>query len=174
MKKVFFSFALALVFMGTGSAALAYEIPLPVITHDAVSQGSGEVDLSRASVVEGTVTVDSVASGSVSWITAGDLAQGQAGYGFLVLDNMIYAVSNTGDFAYRMPLAFVRPGYTVKVRAAYTPNDGIRLDTWATEQYSRGIIQGFLPGTFYRGLGAFNASVKGPVNLTVGSWSYTQ
>lgn len=174
MKKILFSFVIAAVFLGSGSVAMAYELPSSVSTKGSVSLGSGEVDLSKGSVLSGTITVDNV-SGEIVWITAGDVAHGSTGYGFVIAENLIYVVSNTGSMTFRMPLAFVRTGQTVTVSAVYTPGDGIRTSTSATGQYSIGIVQGFLPDRHIRGLGAFNAFVeKGDVNLVVGSWAYRQ
>lgn len=174
MKKATFVLAMAVAFLSYGGAAFAYELPSSVSTQSSVSLGAGEVDLSRPAVVEGTITVDSI-RGSAAWVTAGDVSNGATGFGFCVVDNMLYLVSNTGSFPFRMPVAFVRVGDTVKVRAAYTPGEAIRFDTWATEQYSRGILQNFLPSVL-RGIGALNVQVGGhtPATVTVGSWHYSQ
>ena len=168
---------IAVVAIAAPSAAFAYELPGPV-SSSSIALGAGEVDFSRPSVVEGTISVDRFHG--KAWITAGDVAHAAAGYGFYIYDDMLYGISNTGGsqgVSWNLPLGFVRPGQPIIVRAAYTPGDGIRFDTewvasdWA--QYSRGIIQGTLPSASIRGLGAlFGLSVN--TELTVGSWKYSE
>lgn len=175
MQKLIIGLIAVVAIAAPGSAALAYELPQSVSTESSFALGAGEVDFSRASVVEGTVTVDRV--NGDAWITAGDVAHEATGYGFYIHDDMLYGVSNTGGLNWNLPLGFVRPGQPITVRAAYTPNDGIRFDTqWQAAdwgQYSRGIIQGLLPNYAIRGLGAlFGTAVK--IELTVGSWKYSE
>lgn len=177
MKKTIIALATAASFFGMNAVALAYELPSPVTvnaTYGTVGDyaaGEGEVDFSRPSVVEGTITTDAD-RGVQAWITAGDVANGGTGYGFVLADNMLYAVTRD-SYEFRMPFAFVKPGNTVTVRAAYTPNDGIRIDTAAVEQYSRGIVLDFLPNAWVRAAKALVVKVKGVANITVGSWKYT-
>lgn len=177
MKKTIIAFATAASFFGMNAVALAYEIPSPVTVNAAYgtvgdyAAGEGEVDFSRPSVVEGTITTDTDRSVQ-AWITAGDVANGGSGYGFYLENNMLYAVTKD-SYEFRMPLAFVKPGNTVTVRAAYTPSDGIRLDTSAVEQYSRGILLDFLPNVWAKATKALVVKVKGTANITIGSWKYT-
>lgn len=177
MHKLIIGLIAVVAIAAPGSAALAYELPGPVSVDSSspVALGAGEVDFSRASVVEGTVTMDRF--GGRAWITAGDVAHEAAGYGFYIYDDMLYGVSNTGNISWNLPLGFIRPGQPITVRAAYTPNDGIRFDTqWQAAdwgQYSKGIIQGMLPYSSVRGLGALFGLATN-ATATVGSWSYKQ
>ena len=177
MKKSLIALATAVSFFGMSAAALAYELPSPVTVTAApgtvgdYAAGEGEVDFWRPSVVEGTITTDTDRNVQ-AWITAGDVANGESGYGFVLINNMLYAVTKD-SFEFRMPIAFVKPGNTVTVRAAYTPNDGIRIDTSAIEQYSRGILLDFLPNAWVRAAKALVVKVQGQANITIGSWKYT-
>lgn len=175
MKNSLFVLAAAFVFFGSGSAALAYQIPGPVVVDNASVLGTGEVDFTRPSVVEGTFSVDRL-SGEEVYVTAGDVANGASGYGFIVQNDMLYAVSSDGGlFARRMPLGFVFPGQAIHVVALYTPNDAIRIDTDTVssvfKSYSRGIVMDTLPSL--RFAPAFSAKAKN-ATATVGSWSYAQ
>jgi hypothetical protein len=177
MKKSLITLALFVSFFGTSSAALAYSLPGPVTVSSTHELGTGEVDFTRAAVVEGTFSVDRI-SGEEVYLTAGDVANGASGFGFLFKDEKVYAVSATGGtftIARRMPIGFIWPGQSITVRAVFTPNDGIRLDTYSVssvfKQYSRGIIMDSLPSI--RFAPAFSAKAQG-ATLSVGSWSYTQ
>lgn len=178
MQKLIIGLIAVVAIAAPGSAALAYELPSPVSTDASVALGSGEVDFSKPSVVEGTVTVDSV--NGRAWITAGDVAHEADGYGFYINDDKLYGVSNSGGslgVRWNLMLGFIRPGQPVTVRASYTPGEGIRFDTkWVASdwsQYSRGIIQGVFPNSAIYGMGALFGTA-GNLQLSVGSWKYTQ
>lgn len=175
MKKSLFALAAVLAFATTGSTAFAYQIPGPVVVDSASTLGTGEVDFSRPSVIEGTFSIDRL-SGEEVYLTAGDVAGGAAGYGFIVRDDALYVVSsNGGDFGRRMHLGFVFPGQSIHVKATYTPYDAIRIDTDTVssvfQSYSRGIVMDFLPTL--RSASAFSAKAT-RATASVNSWSYAQ
>jgi len=175
MRNIIIGLVAIVAFAATGNSAFAYELPASVSTKTSITQGVGEVDFSRPSTLEGTFTVDTT-SGEEAWITAGDVANGEEGYGFYINADLLYAVTSTGYITWRMPIAFIRAEHTVTVKSSYTPGDGVRFDTSAKEQYSRGIMQGYLPGFGERLFGALNVRVTPahPVTVTVGSWKYTE
>lgn len=177
MKKSLISAIVVVSALLPVSAAFAYQLPSPINTSTHFAGGSGEVDLSLPSSVQGTVSVDTT-DGENAWVTAGDVAGGQPGYGYFIHDDMLFGVTHTGYLQYLLPLGFVHPNTVVSVKATYTPNDGVRFDTASNSigwnQYSRGILKD-LPNSAIRGLGAFNVSVtskNNPSNIFVGSWSY--
>lgn len=173
MNKSFVAaFALA-VFVVPG-VSLAYELPSPVSTvgGETISLGAGEATLSKRSVIEGTFTLDKV-NREDAYLTVGDVANQESGYGFFMHENMVYAVTHTGSFEYRMPLAFLTPGNPVTFRAEYIPGFGIKLDTAAYMQYSRGVVLDFYPNFLAR-TSALNVHIKSNdgTRLDVGAFSY--
>lgn len=176
MKQM--ALVLAAVLFISPTLAFAYELPAPITTQNSFSGGTGEVDFTKSSSVEGTIKIDSVDGESV-WVTAGDIASGKAGYGFFIHDDKLFGVTRMGqeEFQHLLPLGFVRPNTEITVKAVYTPGEAVRFDTSAFEAYSRGIVMDYIPGAWLRGLGAFNASVQSknnPANLFVGTWKYSQ
>ncbi len=163
------------VFLMTGAPAFASSSILGPVTVDSTyTTGEGTVDFTRPSVLEATFSVDKV-SETEAYITAGNVANGERGYGFGLIGNMIYLVSNNGGVAQKMPLAFIYPGVVTHAKASYTPGDAIRVDTnsfseGVFSQYSRGILMGSMPTSRFFPL--LTAQVKNAV-VTVGSWSYS-
>lgn len=179
-SAAFVSAAIAAIAVIAPSSAFAYSLntSVSVSSSTPLVAGLGEVDLTRPSVVEGDLSVDNV-SGESFFLTAGNVAGGETGYGFAVKDDRAYAVSNTaGGVPYFLPLGFVHPGASLHVKAVYTPGDAIRVDTSSSDgswqEYSRGIVLGSLPSAFYS-VNAIVAAIGykfNPANGTVGSWHY--
>ncbi len=169
MKKIIISALIAFAPL----SAFAYSLPGPVSVDTVYQAGEGQVNFDRPSVLEATFTVDNITDGE-SYITAGDVQNGARGYGFARIGQMLYAVTNNGGIAQKMPLAFVYPGVATHAIARYTPGDAIRVDTDSNgagfTQYSRGIVFGSLPTTGF--FPALNATTLN-ATLNIGSWSYT-
>ena len=79
-----------------------------------------------------------------------------------------------------MFVQFIRSNVPIHVVARYTPNDGIRMDTFSIgtdwQEYSRGIQQSHLPGNVMHGLGAFNTSItsrSNASNLFIENYTYS-
>lgn len=162
------------------SSAFAYSLNTPVSVSSSTpfAAGLGEVDLSRPSSVEGDMSVSSV-SGEGFFLTAGNVAGGEAGYGFAMRDDQLYAVSVNSGIPYFLPLGFVHPGAPIHVKATYTPGDAIRVDTYSQDgswqEYSRGItLSGNLPSAFFSVNAIMSSLTIKDTEATgvVGSWQY--
>lgn len=180
MHKSLIALAAALTFLSTGSVAFAYELPAPVSTDSVYVGGEGEVDLSRPSSIEATLSTDNTYDESI-WATAGDVAGGFNGYGFFLKEDMLYLVSHNDSSMWMIPLQFVHKGAPVHVVAHYTPFEGIRVDSSSVDgswsEYARAILTDYLPNGAFHNLGAFNVSVTSRFSasvLRVGEWKYAQ
>lgn len=182
MHKSIVLSALALTLVSPiAASAASFSIPAPVTVAAGQSHvaGEGDVDFTRPSCLEGTITLDKYTSADVL-LTAGDVAGGGAGYGFVVYGQMLNIVATNGQSVRRTPLGFFFPGQATHVKACFTPNDGVRVDTAtyqgsygensAFSQYSRGIVQDSLPSVRYAP--AISAK-SNDGSLTIGSWKYT-
>lgn len=174
MNTAFKTFALALVFFAFGASAHAFELPSPVAVSGSVvaEQGENRVDFSRASEIKGEFTVSDLRSRA--YITVGDVANGEQGYGFMQDRDILYLVSNNGVYTHRMPIAIFTEPKKFTIEADFTPGYGITFDTSAVKSYSRGILQRNLPGAMTWRPSALHANVdNGNGVLTVSDWSYT-
>lgn len=174
MKTTAKTLALALVFFAFGASAFAYELSSPVVVSGgaAVEEGSSQVDFSRSSRIEGRFIVNDLRSRA--YITVGNVAAGEQGYGFMVDREVLYLVSNNGVFTHRMPVAIFTEPKEFTIEADFTPGYGITFDTTAVENFSRGILQRFLPGASVFRPSALHANVdNGSGVLTVSDWKYS-
>lgn len=176
MNKSFFVLIAGIIIAGSGATpALAYNLPEAVSTQSTLSYGDKEATFGSKSCIEGSFATNKTSSTGQSYLTVGNIAGGEAGYGFMLEEDMVYVTTHNGWFESRMPIVFLKDNDNVHFRACFIPGEGVRVDTRSSWLWSRSISQDFLPTTYAAANSALKVNVtqgKG-VTVTVNSWNFS-
>jgi hypothetical protein len=178
MNKFIISAIVSLAFVAPAST-FAYTLPTPVkvATSTPVSLGEKHPDFSKPSSITGTFEVNTIEN-ETAQMTVGNFNFGNIGYGYFLKDQFLYGLVQNGGLRTMVLLGFVHPNTPITISASYTPQHGVKFDTYSINpewnQFSRGIIEAGIGGSVFD-LSALDSSiVRGDAGLTVNSWTFNQ